>query len=296
MCKRRLFCGCLVASALLGIPTIASALNQIPVSNGSFELPNIFPSGQVGQDDHIPGWVPDLTYVGGAGIWNFAGSTYGYFTPPTAPQGQQVLWLGYFSGPGLVTQTLPTVLAANATYELTGYGGNPAGLVVPYSVSLSVFDGTTSTVLTSLDLSGPDGTLAPFTLSFDSTGTPYAGQNLQINLYSSGVQTVFDDIHLATSVAVVPGDIDGNGQVNLTDYGILTSHWLQTVAPGTFGDLNSDGKISIPDFSIFKTDYNAFNGGGGESLAVPEPGTLILLAIASPALLLAWRRRRNLAT
>jgi len=150
--------------------------------------------------------------------------------------------------------------------------------------------------LTSLTQSGPGGTLAPFTLDFDSTGTPYAGENLQITLYSPDVQSVFDDIHFATSVAVVPGDIDGNGQVNLLDYGILTSHWLQTVPPGLYGDLNSDGKISIPDFSIFKTDYNAFNGGGGESLAVPEPGTIILLAIASPALLLALRRRRNLAT
>ena len=299
MCTRRLFCGCLVAIGLLHIPTIATALNPIPVTNGSFEDPSIYPGGQgSGGPDYIPGWKPDPGTTGAtAGIWNFTASTYGLFPAGNAPDGQQTMMVGHYVGAGSMTQTLPTVLSANAHYELTGYAGNPATLVSTYTISLSAFDGTTRTTLASMTQSGPDGLMATWQLDFDSGATPYAGQNLQITLQSEAVQTCFDLIQLSTSAAVIPGDINGDTQVNLIDYGILTSHWLQTVQPGLYGDLNSDGKISIPDFSMFKTNYNAFNGGGGESLAVPEPGTIILLAIASPALLLALRRRRrNLAS
>ena len=291
MCTRRLICGFLVASALLGIPTIASALNPIPLTNAGFEDPAIYPGGY--SNTTVTGWVAS-TEAGTYGIWNFAAATYGLFTSNVPPDGQQVMFLGYYGLPGSTSQTLPTALSANATYELTGYAGNPSGLVVNCTISLSAFDGTTSYLLASTTQSGPGAGLAPFTLTYDSTGTPYAGMNLRITLDSEGAQTVFDKFQFATSAPVIPGDINGDTQVNLTDYGILTSHWLQTVPPGLYGDLNSDGKVSIIDFSVFKTDYNAFNGGGGESLAVPEPGTIILLAIASPALLLAWRRRRKL--
>lgn len=95
-------------------------------------------------------------------------------------------------------------------------------------------------------------------------------------------------------LAPVAGDINGDFQVNLTDYGILTGNWLQTVPASTLGDFTGDGLVNIRDFGLFKGFYNDFNNipGGGAGLAppVPEPSTLLLLALALPAVFV-WRLR-----
>jgi hypothetical protein len=97
--------------------------------------------------------------------------------------------------------------------------------------------------------------------------------------------------------AAIPGDINGDNLVNLADYTILKGHWLQNIDTGVSGgDLNHDGIVNLLDFGAFKQDYNTFNGISGDaaalSLAVPEPGTLALMALATP-LFLFVRRRRN---
>ncbi|MBI2824030.1 MAG: PEP-CTERM sorting domain-containing protein [Planctomycetia bacterium] len=96
---------------------------------------------------------------------------------------------------------------------------------------------------------------------------------------------------------LVPGDINGDGQVNLTDYGILKSYWLQTVSGGvSVGDLNNDNTVNIIDFATFKQDYIAFNGGNGSDLvAVPEPSamTMLLSACGLPAWLIMRRRKSS---
>lgn len=91
------------------------------------------------------------------------------------------------------------------------------------------------------------------------------------------------------------GDIDGDLDIDLVDYGIMTdpSHWLKAVNSNTNGDLNGNGFVDLLDFALFKPAYHAFNGGGGASLPapVPEPSTLALLAATLPAWLL-YRRKR----
>lgn len=95
---------------------------------------------------------------------------------------------------------------------------------------------------------------------------------------------------------LVPGDLDGDTDVDLTDYGILKSHWLEDIGGIANGDLNGDAKVNIIDFAIFKQDYILFNGGGGAaglSVPVPEPSTWILLAAALPAWFFVSRWRRQ---
>lgn len=92
----------------------------------------------------------------------------------------------------------------------------------------------------------------------------------------------------------IPGDINSDGLINLTDYGILKGHWLQQTGPAgaSVGDLNSDGTVNITDFAIFKTYYLS---GGGANLpaAVPEPGTLALVFAGSPVLYFLLRRKKQ---
>jgi hypothetical protein len=91
------------------------------------------------------------------------------------------------------------------------------------------------------------------------------------------------------------GDLDGDFDIDLVDYGILTdpNHWLQAVTPNTNGDLNSTGFVDLLDFALFKGAYTEFNGGSsGLSEPVPEPSTWVLLGLTTPTWF-AYRRWRG---
>ncbi|MFO0901154.1 MAG: pentapeptide repeat-containing protein [Pirellulales bacterium] len=85
-------------------------------------------------------------------------------------------------------------------------------------------------------------------------------------LYTTGVVT------LLAAVGVIAGDADGNGKVDLTDFGILKTHFG---APGAKaeGDANGDGRIDLNDFGLLKANF------GKNAVPVPEPATLILAAL-----------------
>jgi len=58
-----------------------------------------------------------------------------------------------------------------------------------------------------------------------------------------------------------PGDIDGNGLVNLGDFNILASHFGQTSgATRAQGDLTGDGRVNLDDFNILASNFG--NGTG----------------------------------
>ena len=91
-----------------------------------------------------------------------------------------------------------------------------------------------------------------------------------------------------TLVAAYYGDADLNGQVALADLSSLAFHW-QTLSGATWGmgDFDGDGAVMLSDLSTL-----AFYWGSGmaDAPAVPEPATMLLLALAGPMTL---RRRRR---
>lgn len=52
-------------------------------------------------------------------------------------------------------------------------------------------------------------------------------------------------------------DVDGSGEVGMSDVGLILEYWGQAVLPGTFGDANRDGTVSIIDLSLVIVSWGA---------------------------------------
>jgi hypothetical protein len=104
------------------------------------------------------------------------------------------------------------------------------------------------------------------------------------------------------------GDANLDGKINIDDYGLIDSHVGQsgTVFGWRNGDFNYDGKINIDDYGIIDGNIGAQGApiptvagalalSGGVSLdgvsAVPEPGSMALLAMTGAAVVRRRRRR-----
>ncbi len=80
-------------------------------------------------------------------------------------------------------------------------------------------------------------------------------------------------------VSPSPGDANGDGEVDLTDFSILKTHFG---SDGSWreGDFSGNGRIDLADFTLLKDRF------GSRSMAVPESTTGALLLAALPALML----------
>lgn len=118
---------------------------------------------------------------------------------------------------------------------------------------------------------------------FDWTGVSPEGQfayqvpagtqwNLS-NLYSAGEATL--------TAVHAPGDVDGNGAVDLADFNVLKTNFGDGGVL-TDGDLTGDSQVDLADFVVLKANFGV--------AAVPEPGSVLLAAIAC-CVALARRRR-----
>lgn len=56
-------------------------------------------------------------------------------------------------------------------------------------------------------------------------------------------------------VAYCPGDINGDGQTNASDFTLLAANFGNAVSPGRSGDLNADGGVTAPDFAILAGNF-----------------------------------------
>ena len=90
------------------------------------------------------------------------------------------------------------------------------------------------------------------------------------------------------ALALLPGDVDGDGFVGGDDLTIVLSNWGLDGQTREQGDLTGDGFIGGDDYSEVLTYWGTGIGLGAVLASVPEPTVLLLLSLAST---LFFRRR-----
>lgn len=91
--------------------------------------------------------------------------------------------------------------------------------------------------------------------------------------------TVAESISLyqaaANPTAGIPGDFDGDGDVDIVDFGTFGNNFGMTglpLDPPTPGDFEPDGDVDIVDFGTFGANF----GTGVPGAAIPEPASAVL--------------------
>jgi hypothetical protein len=127
---------------------------------------------------------------------------------------------------------------------------------------------------------------------------PAGTQSLLFMFENAGIAGNFaNEIYKLQAFAPVqaqfhPGDANGDGVVDLQDFGLLKDNFgLTEGATWGQGDFTGDGLIDLQDFGVLKDHFGHTTGDNPVipmSIGIPEPGTLSLLALAG----LAIRRKR----
>jgi O-glycosyl hydrolase len=129
------------------------------------------------------------------------------------------------------------------------------------------------------------------TRSFEQiTSLVTIGGILTIELPRYSVMT----LHAMSRSIAIPGDANGDGRVNLSDFLILRRNFGSTSPEGfADGDFNGDGRVNLSDFLILRSNFGAGPDAGPLTsfydAFVPEPATAGVVLMSGLALL---RRRR----
>ncbi len=197
-----------------------------------------------------------------------------------------------YSSTRLRKRISPSSLASSTSFAVAsiGIGGNPGSdpFVNAASVSLSNQSGT-SIARANFGVIDPGSSqvLPAGVYHLDVTvlhqsffpppGLPGGATNTPV---SASIQCTF---------GIRPGDLNGDGRVDIFDINDVSSHWGGS---GPEGDANGDGKVNIFDINEISSHWSD-GGVGGNATAVPEPAALTLTVIGVGLLLFGCLRRQS---
>jgi hypothetical protein len=238
----------LVAGTSCLAPCGSATADQIPISNNSFEQPNLNPGGFTNAVP--PGWT-----AVGAGFSGGVFNTTGWVPPPYVPDGDQVLYINATSG---IEQVLPATLLVDTRYTLSfSVCTRPVfGLNTGMRVSLLAGSNLFLDLDSFLEPPIPQGQCRRFVVSaIAASKTPGLGEPLKLRILRTGTGTQgnFDLVLLDTSEAVCAPDLNGDGIVDFNDFLAFLGFYN---AEDPRADFNGDGAIDFNDVLAFLNLYN----------------------------------------
>ena len=138
-------------------------------------------------------------------------------------------------------------------------------------------------------------TLLPDTITSQQnmgTSVTVSGDTFLVGGSNRGSRTLSGDAFVFEYMGdlTMPGDADGDGDVDGADAAILAGNWQKTDMDWVDGDFNGDDVVNDSDATILAANWT-----GPLGAAVPEPGTITLLCLGGLTcflLRLARGRRR----
>lgn len=205
---------------------------------------------------------------------------------------------------GLATSVFPSLFADGSTAMRINWSGTASQVPAGSTVVATMTIGGDADVAGIVDI--PVGT----TLFADNDGTVSVTPNrrvyFQMNDYADVDQVftlsenggdIFNNIiNELSSNPIVPGDVTGNGIVDINDYYVIEAHFQQSVTLRTEGDLNSDGFVDFADFRQWKNNRTDLGSGSTANLVVPEPSSAALIILCSVGIVGSALGRRRLGS
>ena len=171
---------------------------------------------------------------------------------------------------------------------------------VPFDLTVKVVGNAITVTL----IDDPDGaaTVYSFDTVYDTTDPILSGSVAFTNwgagdefngVYYSGYGgSATADLVVSVASISVPGDADGDNDVDAADAEILAGNWGDSVSNGAYGgDFNGDGVVNAKDASILAANWGTGVQESNGANAVPEPGTLLLILGGLLGLLHVRRRK-----